>query len=545
MTVVSTLDNGREAFRRFAWAEAYDLLSACDRESPLEPEDKELLATAAYLVGKDRESIDIWKGAHHEFLGRGQVERAARCAFWLAFELFNRKEETRGSAWIARARRLLDEGGHDCVELGYLLLPEALELIDRGDAAGACSILGKAAAICDRYGDRDLFALVRHSWGRALIRMGKNREGVAMLDEAMVAVEAGDVSPIVAGDVYCSMISGCLEIFDLRRASDWTLALTHWCESQPDMVAFNGICQVHRAEILRMHGAWPDAMEATEKACKQCLDGPDQAVIGAAYYSQAELHMLRGDLARAEDSFRQAGRSGRKPQPGLSLLRLAQGRVEKAEASIRNAVEQAHEPRARARVLPACVEIMLEAGDVRAARLAADELKGISDSIEAPFLQAVSAQAQGAVCLGEGNPRSALTFLRHAWMIWRKLEAPYEAARVRVLLGVAHLKTGDEDTAEMEFDAARWVFQELGAAPDLKRIDSLTGRTSSGDTHGLTPREMEVLRLVAAGKTNKAVATELFISERTVDRHVSNIFMKLDVASRTEATSYAYKHELI
>jgi DNA-binding NarL/FixJ family response regulator len=545
MTTAHPLAEGQESFQRQAWSDAFAQLSAADRTAPLEPEDLERLATAAYLIGRDGDSADIWARAHQVFLSRGGLERAVRCAFWLAFGLLNRGEHARGGGWIARAQRLLDDGENDCVEQGYLLLPVGLRHIGEGDVAAAYATFCRAAEIAERFGDPDLVALALHSRGRGLIRMGEIDRGVAMLDEAMAAVDAGDVSPIVVGDVYCSVIEGCLEIFDLRRAQEWTAVLTHWCESQPDLVPYRGQCLVRRAEILQLHGEWPDALEEAQQACERLSRPPGEPAAGAAFYQQAELHRLRGEFTAAENAYRQASQWGRRPEPGLALLRMAQGQNDAAEAAIRRTVDEARGHVVRSRVLPAHVEIMLAVDDVEAARAAAEELSEIAATIEAPFLRAVAAQAQGAVLLADGEPRAALDALRDAWTGWKDLEAPYEAARVRVLMGLACRGLGDEEGALMELDAARCVFQQLGAAPDLARLDSLSRRAASDGAHALTRRELQVLRRVAAGQTNRAIAAELFISERTVERHVSNIFTKLRISSRAAATAYAYEHRLV
>jgi ATP/maltotriose-dependent transcriptional regulator MalT len=543
VTAAEARARGRECFGRRAWADAVAELSAADREAPLEPEDLERLATAAYLVGRDEDSVEVWERAHQELLGAGDVLRAARCAGWLVFVLLNGGEFARAGGWLARARRLLD-GERDCAEQGHLLLPVAFQRAVEGDWPSAYAISGQAAEIGARFADIDLVALARNIQGRALIGQGKTVEGMTLLDEVMVAVMADEVSEIVAGSVYCSVIEACQEAFDLRRAQQWTAALTHWCDSQPDLVPFSGHCLVHRAEIMQLHGAWADALDAAQGACERLLLRPQPAV-GAAFYQQAELHRLCGEFAQAEEAYRQASRWGREPQPGLARLRLAQGQVDAAAAAIRRVVDEAEDRVPRSRLLPAVVEIMFAAGDVHAARAAADELSEMADELDAPLLRALAMHAEGTVLLLEGNARAALGALRHAWTAWQELEVPYEAARARVLIGLACRERGDEDGAEMELDAARWAFGQLGAVPDLARAQSLSRQAAPKAAGGLTARELEVLRLVATGKTNRSIAADLILSEKTVARHVSNIFTKLGLSSRAAATAYAYEHDLV
>ena len=544
MTRAEARAHGRECFDRRAWADAFAELSAADGEAPLEPEDLERLATAAYLLGRDEDSVQVWERAHHELLRRGDEERAARCAGWMVFVLMNGGEFARGGGWLARARRLLDDGQRDCVERGHLLVPLAFQHAVAGDWPSAHAISGQAAEIGDRFGDIDLVTLARNIQGRALIGQGKAVEGMTLLDEVMVAVIADEVSEIVAGAVYCSVIEACQEVFDLRRAQQWTAALTHWCDSQPDLVPFSGNCLVHRAEIMQLHGAWPDAIDAAQRACER-LRRRSQPAVGAAFYQQGELHRLCGEFAQAEEAYHQASRSGRDPQPGLARLRVAQGQVDAAEATIRRAAAGAQDRVARSRLLPALVEIMFAAGDARAARAAADELSEMADDLDAPLLHALATHGEGAVLLLEGDARAALGALRRAWTAWRELEVPYEAARVRVLIGLACRELGDEETAEMELDAARSVFEQLGAVPDLARARALSRGAPAKAAGGLTARELDVLRLVATGKTNRSIAGDLFLSEKTVARHVSNIFTKLGLSSRAAATAYAYEHDLV
>ena len=544
MTMVDALDRGRESFGRQAWADAYAQLVAADHQSSLGPEDLERLATAAYLVGRDADSAEAWERAHHECLRLGDVPRAVRYAFWLAVDLLNRGEMARAGGWLARAQRLIDEGRLDCPERGYLLVPVGLRSIAEGDLAAAFITFGKAAEVGDRFGDRDLMVFGRHGQGRVLTRMGEIVEGLALLDETMIAVTAGEVSPILTGMIYCSVIEICQEIFDLRRAREWTAALTHWCVSQPDLVPYRGQCLVHRSQIMQLHGAWQDAMAEARRA-RERLSTPPGQPLGMAFYQQAELHRLRGEFGRAEAAYRQASQAGCLPQPGLALLRLAQGKVEAAGMGIRRVMEEVQDRGTRPKVLAAHVEIMLAANDVDAARAAVDELSELAADIDAPFLHAVAAHATGAVLVAEGESRAALEALRPAWRAWQELEAPYEAARVRVLVGLACRQLGDEDGAEMELDAARWVFRQLGAVPDLARVEDLCRTTTAvKGVGGLTAREIQVLVLVATGKTNREIAMALVVSEHTVRRHLQNIFAKLGVSSRAAATAYAFQHNL-
>lgn len=386
--------------------------------------------------------------------------------------------------------------------------------------------------------------MARYGRGETLIRSGRVADGLALVDETMIAITAGEIYPSVVGTLYCSAIEMFKGIFDLRRAQEWTAALSRWCEAQPDLVPFRGPCLLFRAELMQLHGAWSDAMEESVRAGEWLARQPGHPIAAEVFYRQAEIHRLRGDLTKADEMYREASRRGKTSLPGLALLRLAQGQIDAALASLRRAIEETHDRAARGALLAAYVETLLSAKDLRAARAAAVELSELGSGPPARLLDAIAAQAMGSVQLAEGDARGAIPKLRSSWSAWRDLDAPYEAARLRVLIGLAYRAVHDEDGAEMELDAARGVFQELGAAVDLARMDSLSA-PSGATAGGLTAREIEVLRLIATGRTNHAIAIDLVISDKTVARHVSNIFDKLGVSSRAAATAYAYEHRLV
>jgi len=540
----TALDRGRASFERKAWGSAYRELNAAARDAALCAEDLERLAFTARLLGNQTECADLLARAHQEFLNQGETARAARAAIWLAFHSHFRGETARGSGWVARANRILEAHEQECVESGYLLHLSAVRAFFEGDAAKAHALFVEATQIGERFGDRDLMTLARHGQGRALIRMDQAPRGVSLLDEAMVAITAGDVSSSIVGDVYCSVIEGCHEIFDLRRAQEWTTALAEWCASQPDLVPYQGSCLVHRAQILQLHGAWAEAMEEARQARERFSNPPGQRAIGGAYYLLGELFRLTGDYAEAEQAYLAAGQNGRQPEPGLAQLKLVQGDEHAATGAIRRSLKEVRDRKFRPLVLSAAVDIMLAAKELAEARVAADELREMAKHLDAPYLRAAAAQAEGNVLLAEEKPNDALTELRKAWELWCALEAPYESARSRVAIGLACRAMGDPATAELEFEAARREFQRLGAQPDLEGLRRLTAPTDS-TAGGLTLREVEVLREIAAGKSNRKIAQDLGISEKTVARHVSNIFTKLGLSSRAAATAYAYQHHLV
>ncbi len=438
-------------------------------------------------------------------------------------------------------------GDLDCSARGFLLIPALLGALDSNDPATAENLAVEAGKVAARFDDPDLGAFGTLGHGQALIALGDAAAGLATLDEVMLSVEAGDVGPITSGIVYCAVVLECMQLFELQRAAEWTSSLDRWCAAQPDLVPYRGQCLVHQSQLQQAAGDWSAAATTVRTACARLSDPPHPA-LGLACYQEAELHRLVGDLDAAADAYGRASRAGQQPMPGLALLQLARGEVESAAASIDRALTETAPTFQRPPLLAAAVEIRRLSGNVAAARAGADELARIADRSTSEVLASMAAQADGAVLLAAGEVSAALAPLHTAGAAWTRLSMPYEAARVAVLVGLGYLTLGDSSSAALELDHARATFAALGARPDLERLQALAGTGSPGGGAGagsLSGRELEVLRHVAAGKTNREVAEALTLSPHTVGRHLENIFSKLGVNGRAAATAYAYEHDLL
>ena len=441
--MTSSVQRARAAFARQAWGDAFSTFAAAAARTSLDAADCERLAVCAYLVGADDESASAWEAAHRAALESDDLAESARCAFWLAMCLMMRGQMAQAGGWLTRVERIIETAELDCAASGYLLIPGLLESLGGGDPITARDLAIQATELGVRFDDADLRAFGTLGHGQALIAMGSTAGGVARLDEVIVSVAADEVGPITSGIVYCAVILECMRLFDVKRASEWTGALSSWCDAQPDLVPYRGQCLVHRSQLLQAAGDWPDALTSAEAACQRLTDPPHPA-LGLAYYQQAELHRLVGAFEEADIEYRHASRNGHHPMPGLALLQLARKDAAGAAASIHRALQEAGRPLQRPALLSAAVDICLASGDLPAARAAADELATIADASSSEVLSAKAARAIGAVLAREGDPAAGLADLQAAATAWQSLHRPYEAARTSVLRGLRapHSETG-------------------------------------------------------------------------------------------------------
>jgi ATP/maltotriose-dependent transcriptional regulator MalT len=522
------------------WQETFDSLATLDATGALGARELDSLGEAAWWLGRVPECTSARERAVAAYLDAGQPRVAALVALRLFYTSSVRGDEAIATGWLRRASRLLEREAEG-VEHGQLRLAEARVARSQGDQDAELGYAREAIDIGGRFGDPDLVALGQYIEGRLLVKQGSVHDGMAILDDAMLAAVQGELGPMATGQVYCNVIAACQELGDVRRAAEWTDALRSWCVTQPGSV-FPGLCRVHRAEVMHLRGEWSEAELEAQQACGDLL-GVMPSFAAEAFYEVGEVRRRAGELGEAEAAFRRASDLGREPQPGLALVRLAQGKADAASAALRSVLAHENAPLQRAKVLPAQVEISIVGNDLDTAAAAADELEQIAQGYASPALAAASVGARGSLELAQGEAQVALQSLRRAWKLWEELDCPFEAAEARRTLGRACRALGDEEGAELAIGGAQAVFEQLGATVELKRTSELLG--TRGQPGGLTAREIEVLRLVAAGKSNKEIAEDLHLSVKTVSRHLENIYFKLGVSSRMAATALAYRDGLL
>lgn len=554
---IGVLESARKAAEACRWRDAYEVLTRVDQDAALEPGDLELLSTAAFLTGHEDESRQASMRAYQIWVNSGEKRRAAVHAVRIGLDKLDTAEiaEASGclpaslsgcSAWVAQASALLD-GEEECVEHGYLLVPVAFEHLAAGDDLEALEesvrVAQQAVEIGRRFGDPELIALAGMILGRTLIRSRREPDGMSVLEESVSIAAAGEVSAPIAGTVLTSAVKAAEVQWDLPRFDRFVRVLADWCELQQGMVQFRARSMTHEATLNRVRGTWATALELAEEATDPVVSDYDQVALADAMYEQGEVLRLRGELGAAEDAYRRVSQAGSDPQPGLALLRLLEGDTDAAAAAVARSLAETSAPLEKVELLAAQVEILVAAGDLEGVESAVWDLEEIAATRDIPFLDATTRQAKGSFLLAKGEGLSALKLLREASRVWRHLEVPYEEARARALMARSCQMLGDEDTMVLEGKVAVRTFTELGAGRDLIDAQRIIERGSE-ETHGLTSRELEVLRLVARGLTNRDIAEQLVVAVRTVDSHVGNVFTKLGVTNRAAATAYAHRHEL-
>ena len=531
-----SLEAARQAYDARAWPDARRAYAAAD---PAGARDLEQWGLAAVLTGELAEAAAVRERAHHAHLAEGDLHGASRVAFWLGLTANFRGDQGQARGWWGLMRSVQGDRFEASVWRGYEQLTAAMFHLHSGHATEALELAAGLAGIAEEHDDTDLRVFSGLAHGQALLANGELARGLAELDATMVRATATGVTPQAVGIVYCAIVANCKACLDVERSVEWTRVLDEWCAAQPGLVPFQGACIVHRSEVHQLRGDWARAIAEVDNLIAH--PGPNQNTIGEAHYVRAELHRLRGEYDAAESAYREALAHGKDPQPGLALMRLAQGRTDSALLALRRALEEPGAPHLRTRLWPALLEVALAAGDLVCAGEASARLDDAAASApDAAFLRAAAAAARGRLALHRGAPQEALGALRAALEGFRATGSPWDTARCRVAIADACDALGDQDTARLERDAARATFASLGAQPELDRLDQV----SRTERHGLTGREAEVLRLVASGATNRGIADQLVLSEKTVARHLANIFAKLDVTNRSAATAWAHQHGL-
>ncbi len=541
MGVIEELHRARDSYERREWVAAYRALSDLDDDA-LNASDFEALATTAFLLGRRNDVIQALQRAHQLSLAAGDRPAAVRAAYGLVIVLWQSGEFAVGNGWLGRAAQIIEDIDDDVAERGYVYDAQMMSSVFKGEFGEAFVLAPRITDYGRRFAEPDLVALGLHAEGRLMLYAGSVADGLERMDEALAGVMAGEVGPVTAGRVYCSTIEACQEVSDFGRAGEWTRALTQWCDAQPGLLAYTGQCATHRGQLLRLHGAFADAIQELERAVERYAAFGGDPAVGQAHYEIAETHRLLGELSAAERSYEAAAQHGHPGQPGRALLWLAQDRAEDAAAAVRRLLAERQGPVPRAQILSAAVQVLVVSGDVGEAAPLAEELLDLGTQFGCTALRAAGQHAVALTALSSGDGDAALDSAQRSLEHWAQLPAPYEMARSRVVLGRALRLLGDEQSAVSELEAALSELSAVGADLDRREVTALLATTEPAG--GLTAREVEVLRLVASGMSNKEIAHELTLSEKTVARHLSNIFTKLDVASRTAAAAFAYEHHL-
>ncbi|MBB4930599.1 DNA-binding NarL/FixJ family response regulator [Lipingzhangella halophila] len=533
-----------EEVRRLAessrWREAYELLTLAD-VSALGPADLELFADCAWWRCRVEEEIDLRQRAFAGFVAAQEPRRAAYAAWLLSIRYGLRGDSTTSSGWLQRAhRQLADEPVG--VEHGYLACSQTEQALGQGQVEQAAQHARWAVELGQRFADPNLTALGMSWQGLCCLARNDVDGGVLLLDEVMTSVGAGELDPHFTGWVYCFVIGMCMSVADLQRAGQWAQAAWRWASSLPEATPYHGLCRVRQVEVMSLRGELDAAEDQAHRACAEMMEF-EPRLAGEAYYVTGEVLRRKGKLDAAEAAFAEARELGHDPQPGLARIRLEQGRVDEAASSLRAALAvPGRPPFQQMTLLAARLEVALVTEELYTARTMCEQMAAVADEVPSDALAAAAATAHGRLRLAEGDAEAALAQLRPAAASWRALELACEVAETRSLIGLATRALGDREGAEQELRAAHRQLERLGATADATRIAAMLGDRDA--LRGLTERECEVLSLVASGRTNREIAAELVVSKHTVARHLSNIFTKLGVSSRTAAATFAIEHDL-
>lgn len=531
---VDSVDRARAAHARQDWAAAAAAFAAAPA-GVMTAGDLAALADAEFWLGHFDETLRRTTASYEAFLAESLPEGAAMSAVMLGILHAAAGDEPEGMGWIGRAGRLLRDLP-ECAVHGYLgFVTEVQVNLALGRPEAAVTAARGMQELGRRVGDPDVTTLGVHGEGRALLRTGQVADGLALIDEAMVDVIDGRMAPFNQWTLFCFTLDACHEVGDFGRMSHWTSHTEAWLASRPGADSlrpgFDASCAVHRAQLHLLHGAWEEAEQAATAAAS--LDSVSVEYAAEAWYVVAEARRLRG-APDASEAYDHAHARGRNPQPGRALLRLAEGDAEGAARSVRSALVAAGNDRLqRVPLCVAAVETAIAAGRVEDADAAASELEETAATWGTSGLRAMAAGARGAVLLAQSRPEEALPTLREGQWQWKVLGAEYEGARIVRLMAEAYSLMGDDDSAAAERALAEAMCLRLGAP-----------RRPTEGPDGLTARECEVLGLVAEGHSNLEVGEALYISDRTVARHLTNIFHKIGVTSRTRAARYAFDHGL-
>ncbi|MFC8923228.1 LuxR C-terminal-related transcriptional regulator [Cellulosimicrobium sp. NPDC057127] len=533
MDGTDALAAGRAAYGRGDWQGAYGALTRARETAELEAPDLALLGSAAWWVGRLHESLELTELAFRVLEVQGDVEGAARRALDLAVLWGNRGDVVVASGWLSRARRLLADRPEGATH-GYLFYVEGALALARWDLDGLQRAADDTARVAERTHNLAVTALSLVLAGLSDLRSGRTATGFGQLDEAMLPVLAGRLDPEWAGEIYCTVIHACHQLGDLDRMRAWTRATERWCEQFQGEVVFSGICRVHRLQLLCAEGGWAAAEERIERSGTE-LEGRSDWAAAEAFYQLGEIRRLRGDQDGARTVYDRARTLGVDPQPGEALLLHAAGEGDVAWSRL-SAALAGRDRLASAALLAPGVRIALDLGLVEEADAWCARLEETAEQFDSPGLRAWAAHARGAVQIARATPEDAVRSLETAAQKYRGLRCRHETAQVYELLAQAHRAMGRAAAADADRATALAIYRQLGAVPDVRRLDQ------SEAPGGLTDREREVLSCVASGMTNRQVARELFISEKTVGRHLANIFTKIGVPSRTAAAAWAHEH---